>query len=56
MAKKYLVLQDFTDKNTKKVYRAGGKYPANAKKERIEELLGDTHNMFEGAIIELVEE
>ncbi len=56
MAKKYKVLQAFRDKQTKKVYDVGDKYPANTKKERIDELLGEEHTTLKGAIIELIEE
>lgn len=53
---KYTVVQAFTDRNTEKVYQVGDKYPANAKRERIEELLGDEHENHKGALIEVVEE
>lgn len=48
---KYQVLQAFTDKNTGKVYQPGDRYPANSKKARITELLGDDHNVLVGPII-----
>ena len=42
---KYKVLVDFTDKETKHVYRTNDKYPnkGRTKKARIEELLSDTN-------------
>ena len=42
---KYKVLVDFTDKETKHVYREGDKYPVNGriKKARIEELLSSNN-------------
>ena len=48
---KYQVLQAFTDKNTGKVYQPGDRYPANSKKARITELLGDDHENHTGSII-----
>ena len=42
---KYKVLVDFTDKETKHIYRQGDKYPVKGrtKKVRIEELLSYTN-------------
>lgn len=42
---KYQVLVDFTDKETKHVYREGDKYPfkGRTRKARIEELISDTN-------------
>ena len=42
---KYQVLVDFTDKETKHIYRQGDKYPykGRTRKVRIEELLSDTN-------------
>ena len=42
---KYKVLVDFTDKETKHVYRTNDKYPfkGRTRKVRIEELLSDTN-------------
>ena len=42
---KYKVLGDFTDRETKHVYRVNDKYPfkGRTKKVRIEELLSDTN-------------
>ena len=42
---KYKVLVDFTDRETKHVYREGDKYPfkGRTRKARIEELLSDTN-------------
>ena len=42
---KYKVLVDFTDRETKHVYRTNDKYPykGRTKKVRIEELLSDTN-------------
>lgn len=42
----YKVLVDFTDKETKDVYRAGDKYPkkGKGKKVRLEELSGNDNN------------
>ena len=42
---KYEVLVDFTDKETKHIYREGDKYPfkGRTRKARIEELISDTN-------------
>ena len=42
---KYQVLVDFTDRETKHVYRTNDKYPnkGRTKKARIEELISDTN-------------
>ena len=53
---KYRVIQAFTDAVSGKVYQAGDKYPANAKKERINELLSDEHKNFDSALIEVAED
>lgn len=50
----YRVLQAFNDALTGKFYLVGDKYPANTKKERLEELLGDVHKWHTGPIIEAV--
>ena len=53
---KYKVLVDFTDRETKHVYREGDKYPVKGrtKKARIEELLS-SNNMRGQPLICLVE-
>ena len=53
---KYKVLVDFTDKETKHVYRQGDKYPVKGrtKKVRIEELLS-ANNMRGQPLICLIE-
>lgn len=53
---KYKVLVDFTDKETKHVYREGDKYPykGRTKKVRIEELLS-ANNMRGQPLICLIE-
>ena len=53
---KYQVLVDFTDKETKHIYREGDKYPVKGrtKKVRIEELLS-ANNMRGQPLICLVE-
>lgn len=55
---KYTVEQDFTDKNTRVVYRQGQEYPIEGVSEvRIAELLGDDHQFHVGALIsESIEE
>ena len=42
---KYQVLVDFTDKETKHIYRTNDKYPfkGRTRKARIEELISDTN-------------
>lgn len=56
MAKKYVVKQAFTDKVSGKVYQVGDKYPANVKKERLAELLGEKHDNHKGSVIEEISE
>ena len=53
---KYQVVVDFTDKETKHIYREGDKYPVKGRtrKVRIEELLSDT-NMRGQPLICLIE-
>lgn len=56
---KYQVVQRFTDAENGKVYDTGDKYPANAKKARIQLLLSDDvkdHENFDGPLIEEVDE
>lgn len=54
---KYKVLVDFTDKETKHIYRKDDKYPVKGRtrKARIEELLSD-ENLRSQPLIEVVED
>jgi hypothetical protein len=53
----YVVLQDFTDKNTERIYRAGETFDAEGvTKRRINALLGNKHRTLEGPIIREVAE
>lgn len=53
---KYQVVVDFTDKETKHIYRQGDKYPVKGRtrKARVEELLS-SNNMRGQPLIRLVE-
>ena len=55
---KYKVLVDFTDKETKHVYRQGDKYPfkGRTKKARVEELLSSNNMRGQPLICSIDEE
>lgn len=54
---KYTVEQDFTDKDTRVVYRKGQEYPVDGvSEERLAELLGGDHEFHAGALVSKVVE
>lgn len=57
MAKKYIVLQDFTDKLTNRLYKKGDTFKhVGVRSERLEELKSEKHPHHNGAIITLNEQ